>query len=341
MELDTRIPTPEILSQEEIERLLTQVADEASHATIHRGDGLREKRPRESLPTHDFRAPAFLTQQQWRKLRLEQEDFVRSLSGRLTNYLRLEVSLRISRLETMAYRDLVTSRTEPSHFVLFKLEPLRGICLMEMSPHLGLTIVDRMLGGPGQASSVTRDLSEIERALLDQILLMTLAEWSQRWSKAQVLSPMVLGHETSGRYLQSAPADTMFLVLAIETRLGNCADEFVLAFPCASLEPLVRQLNPPLEAMPAAAERAAKPKPKWPAAFNTISVPLSAQWPARLVSARQLTQLKVGDVIEWDANATTQVQVCLAQTAKFIGQLGAKDGRWAIEITGPVPGKAA
>lgn len=338
MDLDTRRPETEILSQDEIERLLVQVADEASEATIHRTDGTREKRPQKSLQAHDFRTPSFLTSNQWRKLRQEHELFVESLSSRLSNYLRLDVTLRLSRLETATFRNFVQSFAEPTHFALFKTEPLRGISLLEMPPHLGLTIVDRLLGGPGQASSVGRELSEIERALLDQALLMILGEWAQRWTPIQELRPVILGHETSGRYLQSSAPDSMFLVLVLEARLANCVEEFSLAFPCSTLEPLIRQLSPPLE--PAAASDkapASKPKPKWNADFNTIAVPVSAEWPARPISARQLTQLKVGDVLEWDPAAATQIRVRLDQTTKFVGRLGTKSGRWAVEITGSLP----
>jgi flagellar motor switch protein FliM len=339
MELETRQPAADLLTQDDIGRLLVEASTEGRQTTILRTDGFRERRPQQALPTHDFRQPAFLSPNQWHKLRLEQEEFADALAGRLSNYLRLDVGLRLARLETEPYRDFISRLVEPSHLAIFKLEPLRGLCLLEIHPHLGLSIVDRLLGGPGQASSVSRDLSEIEKTLLDQALLMVLGEWCQHWAKLQELRPTILGHETSGRYLQVVPPDATLLVQALELRLGNCVEALTLAFPCATLEPLIRQMSPSMAPAAKDTPRPAPAKPKWNPDFDHVAVPLAAAWPARQLSARQLTQLKVGDVLEWDSTAATQVSLRLAQTAKFTGRLGTKNGRWAVEITGLAPAR--
>lgn len=336
MDLDSRKTVPDLLNQEEIERLLAEVVAEESHATVLKTDGSREKHPKQTLQAHDFRAPGFLSPRQWRQLRLEHESFVNSLAGRLSNYLRVEMSLRLSRLETAPYRDFACNLPEPTHVALFKLEPLPGICLLETHPHLGLTIVDRLLGGAGQASSVSRDLSEIEKALLDQVLLMVLQEWCQLWSRLKELRPTILGHETSGRFLQTAADDALLIVVVLEARLGNCLEEFNLGFPCGCLEPLIRQLSPPLETC-AEASRLPEPKPRWNPEFNSLLVPLAAAWPERTLTTRELTRLKVGDVLEWDPAVAAQVRLRLADAPKFIGRLGTRNGRWAVEITGATP----
>lgn len=338
MELETRQPEAEALTQQDVERLVEEVVQAERQSVILRVGGTREECPRDRLQPHDFRAPCFLSASQWRKLRSDHESFALALSARLSNYLRMEVGLRVTRLETQSYRDFLGDRAEPTHLTIFRLEPLRGMCLVEIHPHLGLSMVDRLLGGPGKASSVSRDLSEIEVALLDQALLMMLNEWCQRWQKLQELRPAILGHESTGRYLQTAPPAAPMLVLALEVRLGQCTEELTMAFPCTTLEPLLRQMMPVLT--PGATESPRPPAAapaKWNHNLDSITVPLAAEWPDRQVTARQVAGLKVGDVLEWDPAAANQVRLCLAQTAKFIGRLGTKNGRWAVEITAPAP----
>jgi flagellar motor switch protein FliM len=337
MELDVRTPDPELLTQEEVGRVLAQVAGESNEATIHRFGGGLERRPQLTLQAHDFRSPGFLSDTQWRQLRLAQQQWVEALSHRLSTYLRLDVTMRLGKLETATYRELVQSLAERSHYALFKLEPLRGICLLQIHPHLGLAIVDRLLGGPGEASSLSRELSDIERALLDQALLLIINELCQPWAKHQELHPAILGHETSGRYLQTSPLETMMFVIRLEARLGNCQEEFTLAFPCATVEPLLQRLGFGQETTSSPTDRVAAPKPKWNPEFNKVVVPLAVESPGRRLSARQLTQLKVGDVLQWEPAAASQVRVRLAQTAKFVGRLGTRNGRWAVEITGLLP----
>ena len=197
------------------------------------------------------------------------------------------------------------------------------------------------MGGPGQSAMLNRDLSEIEVALLDQALLIMLEEWCRHWAGVQDLRPAILGHETSGRYLQIAPADVMMLVLVVEARMGDCLEQIKLAFPCTTLEPLLRQLKPAVQ--PGAGEQAPAPaaKPTWKPGLNQVPVELAALWPARQLSARQITQLKAGDVLEWDPVAAGQVRLCVGQNAKFTGRLGTRQNRWAVEITGLLRGPSA
>src|SRR5206468_11899724 len=102
---------------------------------------------------------------------------IRALAARLSIYLRLEFSLQMSKLQTITYRKFAEALPNPTHLSLFKVEPLRGIGVLDIHPRLGLTIVDRLLGGPAHSITSDHDLSEIELALLDQAVHLILAEW--------------------------------------------------------------------------------------------------------------------------------------------------------------------
>jgi flagellar motor switch protein FliM len=325
----------ERLTQADVELLLAQAAEEGKHAIVRKPGGVREKLPRAEVRSHDFGAPSFLGRREWRQLRREQEAFAELLAGRLSNDLRLDIAVRVGDLRTTSCREYLAGLPEPAHLALFKLEPLRGISILEMAPHLGLAMVDRLLGGPGQASSINRDLSEIEMALLDQLLEVILGQWCQHWAKVQDLRPRILGHENSARYVQIAPADAPFLVVRLDIRWGEFIEQLCLAFPCQMLEPLLRQLAPSLHSEEKLVKAAPSAAPKWNPAFGGIAVQLSAEWPSRQVNAGQVARLKVGDILEWDPGASTEIRLKIATSPKFLGRLGTRNGRWAIEVTGP------
>jgi flagellar motor switch protein FliM len=336
----------EIPAGEDAANLLAQAAEESIEAFAQEpeADGARERLPRSLLKPHDFRTPTFIAPRQWTQLRREQESFAEALAGRLSNEMRLEFTVRLASLDTTPFGDFVKVLPEPALLVLFKVEPLRGICLLDITPQFGLAMVDRLLGGPGQgpaaaqasspASSSTvpvRDLSEIEIALLDQVLQVILTEWCQHWARVQDLRPAILGHENSARFLQLAPGDSLFLVVGLEVRWGDFTEQMRLAFPCHMLEPLLRQITPalPKETPPPAPSQ---PTPKWNPKFASVLVPVSAEWPARQLNARDVARLRVGDVLEWDPAAATSVRVLVAAAPKFIGRLGTRNGHWAIEV---------
>jgi flagellar motor switch protein FliM len=324
----------EVLSQAEVERLLAQVAEQEGSAVVHQADGTKSSQSQESIQPYDFRYPVFLSPNELRKLRVQHEAIIHALAARFSIYLRLEFGLQMSQLETLPYRKFVDGLANPCHLTLFKVEPLRGICVLEVNPRLGLTIVDRLMGGPGHSVSVNRDLSEIEVALLDQAVQLIISEWCSHWAKIQEVRPVLLGHENSGRFLQTSQPDAVMLVLSMEARMGDCVEQIQIGFPYTTLEPLIRGLSMKLSAngedLPGAATAT---KPKWKRDFDDVKVPAAAVSCGLKMSARELANLKVGDVIPLPPDFSSRVQLCLAKAPKFVGRLGTCDERWALELT--------
>jgi flagellar motor switch protein FliM len=324
------------ISSSEVERLL---------ATMNSEEGNPARQPVEpaavpdknAVQPYDFRNPMLLAPGELRKLRLHQEEFTSALAARLSLYLRLEFSLKLTSLQTVAYGKLAQSWSNPSHLTLFKIEPLRGVSILEIPPRLGLSIVDRLMGGPGHAPDSAQEMSEIENALLDQAVQLILGEWCNHWSRVKELKPVLLGSETNGKFIQTAPPETMMLVIAMEARLGNCVEKIQIGFPHASLETLIRQLTKSADmGADAPSQPAAKVACKWNPCFDEVTIPLVAEWQGLELTARDILALKVGDVLQINPQCAQQVKVRLADHLKFTGRLGTVAGNWAVELTQPV-----
>src|SRR5688572_18827036 len=104
----------------------------------------------------DFRHPVFLSSAEWRKLRMEVEEFIESTGALLSTYLRLDFGLQLGKLHTLGFSELTASLPSPTHIILFKTDPLRGICVAEIKSGIAQAIVDRLLGGPGKPSVAER-----------------------------------------------------------------------------------------------------------------------------------------------------------------------------------------
>ena len=285
---------------------------------------------------HDFRQSALVPVREMRKLRQRQIEFARNLSDRLTLYLRLDCTFQFTDLFTTTYEKFCGTLTTPTHVSLFKLSPLRGVSLLEIPPRLGLTFVDRLLGGPGELSNAERDLSEIEVALLDQAVQIMLEEWTRQWNGLQPLHPELLGHETNGRFLQTAPSDTTMLVAHFDASLGETEAPVQLAFPYFTLQPLVRQLNPPLETTNPDPVPVATAPLQWNPDWNEIKVSIFAGWSGLELTARELADLKIGDLVQLAPHCAAQVQVRIADKPKFLARLGTCARSWAVELIEPL-----
>jgi flagellar motor switch protein FliM len=323
----------DVLSQSEVERLLQQVQQEETNAVVHQTDGSKKQHTRESISAYDFRTPVFLSPIELRKLRIHHEEFIQALAARLSIYLRVEFSLQMSQLHTLPYKKWCEALNSPTHLTLFRVEPLRGICLLDLPPRLGLTIVDRLLGGPGHSIAGNRDLSELEVTLVDQVISLMITEWCTHWAPYRDLRPSMFGHETNGRFLQTADSDAIMLVLAVEAQMGDCLETIQIAFPYTTLEPLVRQLSTRLkqgvEDLP---DTSSKQTNRWNSKLNDTRMEVTAEWNGLRLKARDVASLKVGDVIPLPAEFASQISVRLASKPCFSARLGASEGQMAVEI---------
>lgn len=327
-------PTPDqVLSQSEVESLLAQVAEEENSVLVHTVDHQTEKRARDSIQPYDFRHPVFLSPIELRRLRLRHEEFLRTLAARLSLYLRMEFTLQMSKLETVLYRKFTEGLANPTHLTLFKVEPLPGVCILEMHPRLGLTIVDRLLGGPAHSVNAEHDFTEIELALIEQAVQLIVTEWCNHWRPVKELRPVLLGYENNGRFLQTAPHDAIVLALSLEARIGDCLEVIQIGFPYFTLEPLIAALNQAVESSVGEPTKPATTKPRWNPHFDDIRIPVTAVWTDLELTARDIAALKVGDVLELPAACAEQVNVRFGEVPRFQGRLGTRGKKWAIELS--------
>jgi len=324
----------DVLDQSEIDKLLSEATVPAKQQ-VFRADGKRVEGELPKIETYDFRNPVFLTEVELRRLRLLHEDFIRYLTARLSLFLRMEFALKMAKLTTLTYAKFTDGLPNPTHLCLFKAEPLLGVGILDINPRLALTLVDRMLGGRGHSVKLERYLTEIEIALLEDIIMIVLEEWCHQWKHEKELHPQVIGHENNGRFLQTSPKDAIILALTLEVNFGDCSEQIQIGVPYYTIEPMVRamQVRRQKDATPGTASLRAE----WKPIYEHIAIPARAEWDAFDLTLREICNLRVGDVIEMPAGILDETRVSLNGTPKFVGTVGLDSDRVAVKLTKKIP----
>ena len=319
-----------ILDQNEIDQLLAQAATE-TRPPVLRHDGSRDENADPSrVETYDFRNPAFLTEVELRRLRILHEDFIRYLAARLSMFLRMECGLKMARLQTQAYAKFTEGLSTPTHICLFKADPLLGVGVLDINPRLALTLVDRLLGGRGHSIKAERYLTEIEIALLEDVVRIILEEWCAQWREDQELHPQIIGHENNGRFLQTSPRDAVVLALAIEVSFGDCSEQIQIGLPYYTIEPLVKALQQrrQKDALPANPPARAE----WRDVYEHVRIPVRAEWDLADMPLREVAALRVGDVLELPVDIIDRTRLLLSGTPKFVGTVGLEGDAVAVRL---------
>ncbi len=324
--------TTDFLDQSEIDKLLAQAA-EASAKKPGAAAGDASTGPK--VEPYDFRNPAFLSEGELRRLRLIHEDFIRYLSARLALYLRMEFSLKMARLTTVTYSKFTESLPNPTHISLFKVEPLVGVGVLDINPRLALTIADRLLGGRGHSVKAERYLTEIEIALIEDVIVILLEEWCAQWKSEQELRPLIIGHENNGRFLQTSPRDAIMLAMALECNFGDCSEQIQIGVPYYTIEPVVKKMQARRQKDTAVAQVAKRAE--WQASYDRISLPVRAEWQAFDIPLREIVNLRVGDVLELNPAIVSETRVLLNGAPKFLGTVGVDGDRVAVQLSKKLP----
>jgi flagellar motor switch protein FliM len=290
----------------------------------------------EDAPIHDFRNSRLLSAGELRKLRAHQEEFARSAATRLSNHLGLEFSLKLTGVKTIAYQKLAEGWRRPAHLTLFKMEPLRGVSILEVSSQLGLCMVDRLMGGPGHVPPTGQEMSDIEKVLLEQSVQLLLDEWCGRWSNFRELKPVILGYDSNDGLVPTSPPETIMLVVSMEAGFGGCSGHIQMGFPYAAMDLFIRRYCKSTETITNSTPSVppqSKWAWKWNSCFDDVCVPVTAEWEGLEMTARQILALKVGDVLTLDSQRAQHISVRVADMLRFQGRPGTVAGQWAVELT--------
>lgn len=327
----------ELLNQTDIDALIAEAMEEPDEI-IYDPEGNKVKTPRGTrIEPYDFRNPIFLTEVELRRVRIRHEEFIRYLSARLSIFLRLEYSLKMSRLSTLTYNKFTETIANPAHVVLFKIEQLFGVGVIDINPRLALTMVDRMLGGKGHSVQGERYLTEIETNLVDDVVAIVLEEWCRQWKTEQELDTTIIGHESNGRFLETSPADAIMLVLSMEAGVGDCSETVQIGIPYYTLEPIIKKMHDAKERD--LSRDISGIKAIWQDTFNDIDINVVAEWDGGTIAAKEALYLRPGDVIRFPKSVLKQTRVRLANTVRFVGEIGLDNNRVAVKVSDKIAGE--
>ncbi|MDC0156601.1 flagellar motor switch protein FliM [Verrucomicrobia bacterium] len=308
---------------------LSEIESQGSGGSLFLHDGTKLSDPSSvKVKKYDFTNPIVLSDADLSKLRTKSEQFVYYLAGHLSMFLRTEFNLELEDLTADLYANFTHSVKNPSCITMFKLQELNGVCLLDVNSHLSATVVDRILGGRGSTNPEERGLTDIEKALVEDFNQIILEEWCKQWDGTLQLNPTIIGTESTGKFLQTSPADAMMLVLSMEASFGDVSGPMRIAVPYYTLEPVVSRL---LATVATKEEKQTAP-PRWHNVYDEIPVAVSAEWDAFELTLRDLSNLEVDDVIEMSPSLIDDTKLRIENRTCFIGEIGLEGDQVAFQV---------
>ena len=278
---------------------------------------------------YDFRRPDKLSKEQLRALRGCFGRFTRSASNYLAALTRSSVDAKLVEVDQTTYGQLFRSHGIPTLFCLFKMqETMPGIIKLNLSQLYAA--LDRIMGGPGSGTILTRPLTDFERGLMGDLCQQLLILWASEFRNFEPKIEIEI-LDTDERMIPRSLANDEFMVRGLyDLRLGPSNGQISIYTPLKDLNRLIGHKGQ--KDADKAQIASQKPLPK---RLKQLPLPITVDLGSAWLNARQLAALKPGDVVQLQQEESQPVQIKVSGVPRFSGRPGVLGRKMAVQIEGP------
>ncbi|MCL2520211.1 MAG: flagellar motor switch protein FliM [Spirochaetaceae bacterium] len=321
----------EVLSQDEIDQLLS---------TINSGGIPTEEVNAVSSPKnknvkiYDFKRPDKFSKEQTRTIQLMHETFSRLSSTSLSAQLRSLVNMHVASVDQLTYEEFVRSIPSPTALAVISMDPLKGQAILEIDPAITFSIIDLLFGGTGEGSKVNRELTEIEQAVLESIVVRILGNMKEAWGNVIELRARLSQIETNPQFAQIVPPNEMVILVTIQTKVKDIEGMMNFCIPYLTLEPIISKLSSQYWFSSVRRGFTTENMITLRDKLSQVSVDIAAEVGAMEVAVKDVVELKVGDIIRLpNTKKTDPLILRIGNRPKFECRPGLVGRKVAVQIT--------
>lgn len=317
----------EILSQDEIDSLLTAIST-------------GEVEPEEVTPTeqrkvkiYDFRRPDKFSKDQIRTLQMMHESFARLTTTALSAQLRALVGVHVASVDQLTYEEFVRSIPNPTTLAVVNMDPLKGSAVLEIDPSITFTIIDKLFGGTGEPTKISRELTDIELSVMEGIVVRILGNLREAWSNVIDLRPRLGNIETNPQFAQIVPPSEMVVLITLETKVGDVEGMTNLCLPYITIEPVISKLSAQYWFSSVRKGATDENLQIIQNRLENVSLDVVAEIGSVMVSMQEVLNLTVGDVIKLPKTKTdSDMTLKIEGRNKFKCRPGMVGNRVSVQI---------
>jgi flagellar motor switch protein FliM len=329
-----------ILSQEEVDALLSEFSEEEAAAAAAGGAKEVIVKPRKKkkqvdkdkkVSTYNFRRPDRVSKKQLRSLHSLHHRFARIFSSSLSAYLRALIEVDLYSVEQFTYAEFILSLPDPTYLNVIAMGPLGGNVVLEINPKILFPMIDKILGGKGEEfGGVMRTVTDIERTLIEGVVKLILRDLEESWKQIAKLRTSIVATETSPQLIQVVAPNEIVVLIVFELKVGEAKGFMHFCIPSIVLDPVAERFSQDWYAHRAkiSVEEVEKIK------LNLLKTKIRAEAGiyGNCIKVKDLLALAPGNVIKLETKINDKINVKLNGIKKFSACQLKKGRKKAVQI---------
>ena len=280
---------------------------------------------------YDFASQDRIIRGRMPTLEMVNERFVRLWRIGLFNLIRRSADLSVRGIDLVKFGDYLHQLYVPTNLNLIKFKPLRGTGLVVFEPKLVFAVVDNFFGGDGRYPTRIegREFTATEMRVIHLLLKQTFADLREAWAPVMDVELEYINSEINPHFANIVTPREYVVVSRFHVELEGGGGEIHITLPYSMLEPIRELLDAGIQS-----DRVDRDE-SWNISMReqllTSEVSVSSVLAKRSIDLRQLTKLKVGDLLPIDLPA--EVPICVEGIPVFTGRFGTAGGYNVVKIT--------
>ena len=316
-----------LLSQSEIDALMTQYSDEPTEE--EKAAALRTEK---EVINYDFRHPKLVSQEQMRSLRNLHETLARNLSVAFTNTLRTIVDVQLNAIDQVVYSEFVQSIASPSALFLFTIEEWGGEAVIEIDPRFCVFAVERQSGGSGKEMTFRREMTQIEEKIMSRVMNRVYSEIQLAWEPFTELTIYQHSYESNPENIQIISAVEPAIVVFFSVQVYESKATFNMCYPYALLEEALSNSLLKMSNQMRKDDLTTEQRSRYQDKVKKITVPVQAELGSTKITIRDLIQMQEGDAIPLNRRVEEPLDLKVNDRLKMKGYPGIMRRKKAIKV---------
>jgi flagellar motor switch protein FliM len=318
----------EVLSQDEIDQLLSAI-----NAGETEPEDFKPAADTRKIKIYDFKRPDKFSKEQIRTISIMHETFARLTTNALSANLRSMVHVHVASVDQLTYEEFIRSIPTPTTLAVINMDPLKGNAILEIDPAITFSIIERLFGGTGEGTKSQHELTDIEAAVMEGMIVRILGNMREAWAQVIDLRPRLGQIETNPQFAQIVPPTDMVVLVTLETKVGEVEGMMNFCIPYLTIEPIIGKLS--AQFWYSSARRAATNenlntlKEK----LSTVDVAIVAEIGRINIPIKDVLSLRVGDVVRlYNVRVGDTFSLNIGNKKKYLCRPGIVGKKVAVQI---------
>lgn len=318
----------EVLSQDEIDQLLNAITSgDANLETVPTRTDNRK------IKIYDFRRPDKFSKETLRTIQMMHETFARLTTTNLSAALRILANVHVVSTDQLTYEEFIRSTPPTTTLAIVSMDPLKGQIILELDPAVTFTIIDRLFGGSGEGFKLNRELTDIERQVIEGVIVKILGNLREAWAQVIDLRPRLSQIESNPQFALIVPPNETAVLVTLETKIGEVEGMISLCIPYMTIQPIVSKFSTQYWYSSVRHGTTTENLNVLKEKLSTIDVPVISEVGSIPITVREVMGLKVGDIIKLsNSKVTDPIVIKVGNKKKFLGRPGLVGKKLALQI---------